>query len=1317
MNDYYEKQIIASRQNLDDRDFWLKTLSGDLQKSYFPYDFSETGQKEMEYDTVALKIEGELESKLLSASKGSDQALHMLLVSGLALLLAKYSFSSNNDILIGSFIYKQEIVGDFINMILPLRIRINGNMTFRDLLMGVKQTVIEAVKHQNYPVIIFSWELDMESRTTLQEDFDFPLFDTFLYVESVHDHQYTKRLLLNTIFGFSRTGERITGTLKYNTRRFERTTVERIARHFSTLLETVLFNPGLKLLDVDILAAQEKKQMLDRLNRPAAPGESPGGKNLVDEFGHRVRQTPDRIALIGPGPVRTGSGNTVEKTAVTYHRLYRDAARLAHLLRDKGISRDHPVALCVERSTLMVSAILAILEAGGAYLPLEPGTPDDRVNFMLRDSHTALFLTTRSLSELGQEFGLNRFEGENIFIEELSDSPALLPDTGVNTCSTDLAYVMYTSGTTGRPKAVLVEHGNVVHYVHWRMKAYGITQRDVTLQLLSFAFDGFAANFYSSLLSGGSLVIVEESRKMDYLYINNRIREEQVTNMSLVPGMYEALVDIAEPGDLESLRFVVLGGEKASPNLIKRAREKNPGHRHIIEYGPTETTVCAVANVEVSAAETGIIGKPLPHTGAYVLDQFHQPQPLKVPGELCISGAGLARGYLNNPELSAEKFTPLLRNGQETQQGNNRTLRGGRGGKLYRTGDLAQWLPDGNIEFIKRIDQQVKIRGFRVELEEITSLLLRNPEVEQCLVIPRESGSELELAAFYKRKSGSPVTTADLRELLSRTLPDYMRPSQLIEVTEFPLTPNGKIDRKALAQSETIDKKEECFRPGNEIEKRILEVFKQVIGVREIGVDSGFFDAGGTSMKAIFAQAQLSKEFNVSVDHFYRYRNIREMAKNVTWKKENLEKKIRELKTRLEVNPQVVEEYRAREKEVEEAYREYLRQIGQEELPEVEAGNHYRQIFLTGATGYLGSHLVYELLKTTEARLHLLVRGETPREAEARLQSKLDFYFGEDFFSGHRERLHVVAGDLRGEHLGIDDPEYEELCAKTDALIHAAADTREFGMYEDFHKANVVGVENLLDMVKQGNPKDLHHISTLEVAPGHMDGKRTCLFSEYCCDVGQVHTDRVRSNLEAEKKVIAARETGANGTDISIYRVGNLTFHSGTGKFREDIENDNFFTQIHAFILLGRVPELKAKPFELSFIDQTAAAITKLITRKHLTNRTYHLRSSHELTWQDLVPLLHASGKSPGLLKLSQFLDHLLDCLAGERHIPTIARLLRRFGLFKKNADTAEHPTLVKVPSDRSERILQRLGFQWEALTESHLREMVGYCRQKGYIE
>jgi len=1309
--DNVEKQLIASHHNLEAEDFWLEKLSGEIHKSCFPYDYDrkEHSAKGYNWDKVELKFNRELVAKLLSVSRQSDHALHIILAAGLVLLLAKYTYSydSNKDIIIGSPIYRQEIEGEFVNTILPFRFQMKDTLSFKDLLQQAKQTVLEAVQNQNYPVELLIKQLNF-SFTSISHQ-DFPLFDTVILLENIHDKKYIRHINLNTIFSFSRTGESITGVLKYNALRYERTTIEQIAAHLTVLLKKALFNANLELSEIEMLTVSERKQILDEFNNTEA--EYPGDKTLDELFEEQVERTPDRAAVLGPVVGTDGNEGRIQEDDmqyVSYRELKKKSNQLARALRDKGIKAGTIVPIIVERSIEMAIGIMAILKAGGAYLPIEPEYPRERIVYMLTDSNAKILLS--KVSEVSEV-------SKDIEVIDLTQATQPIPPTHPTHPThpphpTQLCYVIYTSGTTGKPKGVLVEHRSVVNYIHWRLKSYGFTASDVTLQLLSYAFDGFGCNFYSSLFSGGVLVMIPGSKKMDFDYIKKIVKESGVTNMSLVPGIYEALLQRSEADDLKSLRFVLLGGEKAGANLLKRSKDKNPGIQHIIEYGPTEATIGATANIEVSPEETSIIGRPIANTSIFILDHSHLPQPKGVPGELYIAGAGVARGYLNNPEPAAEKFINL--NHSPTHPLTH--------SPIYKTGDLACWLHNGNIEFLGRIDQQVKIRGFRVELEEIENHLRQHKEIDECIVITTEGNenNQLELIAFYKykKKNNIIMTSKEIREFLAKKLPDYMIPSHLIELEEFSLTTNGKIDRKMLVLPEKFDIEIEVIKPRNEIEQRISVVWQEVIGIEEIGIHNGFFDIGGTSIKALTVVSHLSSEFDITIDHIYQHRTIANIAENVTWRKDSLKIKIENIKNILkegvEVKPEAIKVLKVQRKQLNKDYKAYMKEIKKEKLPLLAAEQDYGHILLTGGTGFLGAHLIYEMLAVTDAELHLLVRGDSPREAEEHLKTRLDFYFGEKFFDINKKRLHLVHGDIRADKLGIDESLYEKLSETVDAVVHSAADVRHFGMYEDFYKVNVQGTENLLELAERKKKKDFHHISTLSVGSGSIEDKRTIVFTEFCHDVGQKNDNvYIKTKLESEKKVLSYREKGINS---SIYRVGNLISHSETGKFQENIEGDAFYAELKATITMGMVPNLKGMFLEMSFIDHMAAACVRLMTRKNLQNETYHLKNIHIVTWPEMVSLLNKSGVDIEVVETEQFLDYLLECIEDDKNMDVIARLLLHVGLFGEMTEDIATHTAFRTVTDRTLRILKQLGFEWVKPNESHVGKMIEHCRQVGFL-
>ncbi|MGD2087718.1 MAG: amino acid adenylation domain-containing protein [Candidatus Aminicenantes bacterium] len=544
---------------------------------------------------------------------------------------------------------------------------------------------------------------------------------------------------------------------------------------------------------------------------------------------------------------------------LSYRQLNQRANRVAAALREKAVRVDDIVGLMMDSSLEMVVAILGILKSGGAYLPIDHQWPLNWKKYLLENCGLKLLLTRQHLADDESLKSLPR--ANRLCIDkDIVHSTGIIdpyPDHDPN----NLVYVIHTSGTTGKPRGVLINHKGLVNYTNWRLKTYRLTEDDVTLQPLSYSFDGFGSNFYSSLLSGGRLIMIPDSRRGDPDYIKEITRTYGVTNTSLVPGLYELILDYSEPVDLQRLRFVVLAGERSSEALIRKSREKVPHVRLFNEYGPTEASVTAVGQPDIDEFTTAVIGKRIANTRIYILNSYLEPTPVGIPGELCISGPGLARGYLNSPELTAEKFV------EHMSYMSNRSY-------FYKTGDLARWLSDGTIEFLGRTDLQLKIRGFRVEPGEIETQLLKHNKIKAAVIIASENKDSENQQSLYAYivvdspdpgpGSGKELDTLVLKKYLSAHLPDYMIPSYFLPVNEIPLTSNGKIDRNALAKIE-LKTHDQYVPPETELEKMIADAWKEVLNLEKVGIDSNFFDLGGNSLKMITVNKKLKAKLGIEV--------------------------------------------------------------------------------------------------------------------------------------------------------------------------------------------------------------------------------------------------------------------------------------------------------------------------------------------------------------------------------------------------------------------------------------------------------------------
>jgi amino acid adenylation domain-containing protein len=677
--DLTRKIADVTRHYAKEREYWLHKLAEPV-KSIFPYDYirdeDPSGPVVREHE---FRVSGDTFSRLVQLSTGSDHTLHIILAAALALLLRKYG--GDRDIILGTPVYKQVEDAQFINTVLPLRIPVNSEISFKELLLRVKDILLEAGENQNYPVEKLVDELNLE-----YSDGDFPLFDVSLLVENIHDRRYIEHIRHNMTFSFLRTPDNLEARVAYNTNRYAEGTVERIAGHFMNLLNTVVNDLDQSLARVGILSEAERRAFLVDYNQTAEPCCEP---LLHQLFEPQAAQTPDACA------VAAASSNRSYRTHMTYSQLNHASDGLAGFLQNKGVGPDTIVAIKMERSIEMIIAILGILKAGGAYMPIDPNYPEERIKFMLEDSGAKVQVTARTFAE--------------VQAHPVPRTPQ--PTEG----SSNLAYVIYTSGTTGRPKGVMLEHRGVVNYITWAARTYVKNETAAFPLYTGISFDLTVTSIFTPLVTGNTIYIYPGDDR-EFL-LDGIIRDDRVGVVKLTPAHLKLLKD--KPGGSGIRRFILGGENLETASALEIFRQWDGNIEIYNEYGPTETVVGSMIHRFDPAKDVGPsvpIGVPIAGTQVYLLDPDFNPVPVGVPGEIYISGAGVGRGYLNRPELTAERFVDL-----------NKSYRSYRSygsyEKLYRTGDLAKRLPDGTLEYLGRIDQQVKIRGFRVELGEVESRL------------------------------------------------------------------------------------------------------------------------------------------------------------------------------------------------------------------------------------------------------------------------------------------------------------------------------------------------------------------------------------------------------------------------------------------------------------------------------------------------------------------------------------------------------------------------------------------------------------------
>ena len=805
----------------------------------------------------SLTLPSSLVERLKALSHQEGATLFMTLLAAFGTLL--YRYTGQDDIAIGSPIAGRSrvetegLIGAFINT-LVLRIDLSGNPPFQQLLGRVREMALGAYTHQDLPFEKLVEEVKPErdlGRT--------PLFQVLFNLENLPGEAVATQSL--SIEEFEVKGgttpfdlalemvektEGLVCLLRYSTDLFDATTIKRMLGHFQTVLAGIVMHSDQRLSDLPLLTEPERHQMLVEWNDTET--DCPGDLCIHQLFEAQVERLPDAVAVV------------FEDQQLTYSELNARANQLAHYLRTRKVGPEVVVGLCLERSLEMVVAVLGILKAGGAYVPLDPEYPRARLAYMLEDTQVRLLLTQERL--LGY---VPEYTGETLCLDRehrlLEQQEKVNPE--VLTTPEDLAYVIYTSGSTGKPKGVLIRHKGAVNYLTYIAETYGLNSTDVILQIPSLSFDPSVRDIIGPLTAGAHVTVVNNTDAKDPAALLSRIKEQRVTCLlSVVPTMLNGLIEAACNRDVpyDSIRLILVSGEALYLSTCRKAQSVFGLSASLVNlYGPTECTMTSTYYAVPEPPydrDIALIGRPIPNARIYILDEYLNPVPVGVPGQLHIGGVGLSRGYLNRPEQTGEAFIPNPFDDDP-------------GARIYRTGDLARYLPDGNIEFLGRIDNQVKLRGFRIELEEVEAALNQHPAVQAVAVLMREDepgGSRL--VAYVVPAQGHPPTQSELRSFLSEKLPDYMIPSACVILDALPLTPTGKLDRKGLPAPDRTKPAPEGIStaPSTSTESLIAEIWQEVLGVDRVGVYDNFFDLGGHSLLSMQVVARLEKRLGLRIN-------------------------------------------------------------------------------------------------------------------------------------------------------------------------------------------------------------------------------------------------------------------------------------------------------------------------------------------------------------------------------------------------------------------------------------------------------------------
>lgn len=1282
-----EAKYRTSARFHKDKAFWEDKYSAPPQPSLIKQR-SRSG-RDPQAGRITSRIPEELHRKLTLFCEENGLSYSVLLEAAIHIYLMNVdrenSSATTGMLVLGrSSVTEKKTEGMFVST-LPLTLEMHRSESVKELLSRITEAHKKIFRHQKYAYADISKAIKERGGTGSS------LYDVMISYQNAvtktcartkwYFSGYSEVPL--TIHVDNRDGaQTATITLDYQTELFpDRLEAELMLKRVIYLLEQIVDSPDRSLESVKIVPDEERTLLLQDFNDTSVPFDRT--KSILEVLLRQVNETPDDTALV------------FRDTRLTYRDLNSLANTVASDLRKKGISRNNIVAIIAERDWRIIAAMLGILKAGGAFLYIDPSYPAERIDSILEDAQPRHIYTFGCNAESLAKYGQNMAQFEDlgsVFLSSVPDPDVKEPDCV--SAGDDLCYMVYTSGSTGKPKGLGIYHRNVVNYC-LRNKFNPISKEfrneKKALSITNMVFDIFIMDLFVSLTSGMTIILADKEECTNPVLLTQLCRREKPDLLSTTPSRLKLLMDLGGKEQFVSdLQTVILGGEPLLDHVVTQIREISKADI-FNDYGPAETTVYSTI-AKVESANDIHVGTPIANTQIYILDPKGELLPLGAAGELCIGGDGVGAGYLNLPRLTEQKFVDNPFYG----------LYEGHGAKMYHTGDLAKWRADGTLEHLGRIDTQVKIRGLRIELGEIESGMSEFPGVGISAAAAKKAPDGRQyLVGYYV--SEEPVDEKELRRHLSRKLTQYMVPNFFVRLDRMPLTPSGKIDRKMLPDVKGAHLAEaEYVAPQTETEKKLCAIAAKILQVEKIGILDNFFEAGGDSLGAVAYAAYAHEQGIVfKLQDVFDYPSVKELAGHI-------------------------ENAAAREKAPDKAqftkYETLLRGNIAGDTVEIhprELGN----VFLTGATGFLGAHVLHSLLEKTGSKVYCLIRGESAEAAKNRLVKQLHWYFGGIYDSLIGGRIIPVCGDL--ESLGKMEilPEQGDviygLPSDVGTIIHTAATVKHYGPYDYFDKINVKGTANVIGYASRTGAK-LIHISTISVSGNTFadafditDPDKEITFDETCLYAGQpLGNVYVRSKFEAERLVLDAVLEGK--VSAAIVRVGNLTNRTGDFRFQPNYETNSFLGRMKAILELGMFPDYLLPLYaEFSPVDLTAEGIVLIAQNAGKEQPVFHLYSNRPLYFDRMVQILRGMDIQIDTVDA----EHFREALEKTMSDPDRNYIYERLQNDLSPEGRLLYDSGIHVKNDSTVRFLEKLGFAWIDAGEDYLPGYIGYFRESGYFK
>ena len=1156
---------------------------------------------------------------------------NVFFISAFGITLGKYNFKKDA---VFTTIYHgrndsrlAETIGMLVKT-LPVYCDFSGST--KDCLMDVQQQLINSMNHDIYPFAQISHEFNIKADAMVIYQGDNFEFDSIGGEYAKEEPVQLNMAKAPVSISISIERNKFVFEMEYRSDMYNEETIRYLADNLEAVADGVL--GGSDPSDIRLMF-EEKTEMED--------DPSHAGKTFVDLFREAASKYPDRPA------VRDGMGE------ITYKELDRMSDYVAQKLTKNGFGREKAAGILCGRTKEYAIAYIGVMKAGGAYVPLDPEYPQSRIEYMLKDSGAEnLLVINRYRSLVG-------FYDQNII--SLDDVTTKAKDFKLSLELTspapeNLAYMIYTSGSTGKPKGVMLEHRNLMNLIEYVCMTRKLTPDDIVAEFASFCFDASVLDLFAPLTAGAVLCILPESIRKDAVAVGKFVKDQKITTATFPTQMGELVTELLD--DAPDLKFVTLGGEK-----FKYYRERT--YQMINGYGPTENTVSSTEFWVDRQYDNIPIGKSQRNIRSYIVDENLNRLPVGAAGELCHAGRQIARGYHNLPEKTASVF---VENPFSVCQEDKR---------LYRTGDMVRMKGDGNIEYIGRIDSQVKIRGYRVELGEIEGAVLKHELVKGAAVTVIEKGGNKYITAYY---TGENIPEDQLKTFLAPLIPDYMMPSFFVHIDELPVTPGGKIDKKALPLPEiNTAVSADYVEPVTAVQRELCEIFEKALGVEKVGIEDNFFEIGGSSLTASrVAVMCLSRNISIVYADIFKYPTIRELSAIV----DNSEA----FETPQSENEFSNYNYNRIQSVISGNVEENVDMVTKEQLGD---------IMITGATGFLGIHILKAYLDNYDGKVYCLVRKGKYESREKRMMHMLMYYFDSPYQELFRDRIICVDGDITSKEQVERFADY-----KFNTIINCAACVKHFAAGDVLEKINVHGVENLIEFCKNSGRR-LIQISTVSVAGEGSNGvpPMSRAFCENDLYIGQnITNEYIRTKFLAERAVL---EAVSGGLDGKVIRVGNLMSRNSDGEFQINFVTNGFLRSLRGYKAVGKFPiGAMHESTEFSPIDSTALAVLRLVqTDRRFT--VFHACNSHHIYMADLIYAMRNYGFDLDIVKDEEFEDAVKEFAKNSKDSDVVS------GLIAYTAHNENEIYTLDYSNRFTAQVLYRLDYKWPVTDDKYLESAI----------